>query len=92
MIETKLLDDAVTAGLESLALVLRKETPTKEDFTKARLGASIASTSVRYLSTINSMVSLRFRVAESIIKNAKERRKYLATSSPELKLLKQPRD
>lgn len=88
MINKGKLSEVVNSGLEVLGELMKAESPTKEVFGKARLAASMLSTAARLEATENSMISLRFRVALSILKTPKERRQYLAVSSPELKLLK----
>lgn len=88
MINEAKLSEAVNPGLEVLRKIFETDNPTKEQLRKAGLAASVLSTTARMEASKNSMVSLRFRVAQSILKTPKERKEYLIVSSPELKLLK----
>jgi hypothetical protein len=84
--ETK-LSKVIDSGLDKLIEIMKTDKPTKEDMDQARLGASLLSTGTRYLASQNSRLSLQLRVATMVLKDGKERRKYLAAASPELKLL-----
>ena len=84
--ETK-LTKAIDAGLDKLIAVMEDDKPTKEHLNQARLASSIISTGARYLAAQNSRLSLQLRVATMVLKDGKERKKYLAAANPELKFL-----
>ena len=88
MIDEKKLSEVVNEGLGTLNEIFKSDNPSKEQITRARLASSVLSTATRLEATKNSMISLRFRVAQGLLKSTKEKREYLLHSSPELKLLK----
>ena len=85
--EEKLIK-AVDSGLDVLIGVLKAEAPTKEQLIQARLASSVLSTGARYEATRNARLGMQIRVASMVLKDAKERKRYLSVASPELKLLK----
>lgn len=88
MINEERLGQAADAGLEKVIEVLKIETPTKEQLTQARIASSIVSTGIRHEATTNARLGMQIRVASLVLKDNKERKRYLAAASPELKLLK----
>jgi len=82
------LNQAVDSGLDVLIDVLKAPTPTKEQLIQARLASSVLSTGARYEATRNSRLGMQIRVASMVLKDTKERKRYLSAASPELKLLK----
>jgi len=87
LINEEKLGIAIDTGLDKLIDVLKTDEPKKEQLTLARLASSVLNTGARYQATQNAQLSLRVRVAQMVLKDNKERRKYLIASSPELKLL-----
>lgn len=87
LINEEKLSKAIDSGLDRLIGVMKDSKPTKENLNRARLASSILSTGARYLAAQNSRLSLQLRVASMVLKDGKERRKYLAAASPDLKLL-----
>lgn len=87
LIDEDKLEKAINGGLDKLIAVLKDAKPVKESLIQARLASSIVSTGARYMAAQNSRLSLQVRVASMVLKDTKERKKYLAAASPELKLL-----
>lgn len=87
-INTKKLKQAADVGLDNLIGVLKSEEPTKEQFTQARIASSVLSTAVRYEATRNARLGMIIRVASTVLTDKDQRREYLATTEPELRLLK----
>ena len=88
LIDEGKLSKAINTGLDQLIVIMKEDKPTKEQFTQARLAASMAGIGTRYLATKSATHSLNYRIAMTILKSQKERKEYLAVSSPSLKLLK----
>ena len=88
MVNEEKLGQAIDSGLDKLINVLKAESPTKEQLVQARLASSVLSTGARFEATRNARLSMQIRVASMVLKDTKERRRYLAAASPELKLLK----
>ena len=87
MVDQDKLNQAVENSLDVLMYILKAKSFTKEQLTRARIASSVLSTGARYQATQNARLSMQIRVASLVLKDNKERRKYLAASSPELKLL-----
>jgi hypothetical protein len=85
--ETELVETA-NSGVKVLGKLFKTDTPAKDQIAIARLASSNLSMYARLQATKSSMLSLRVRVAQSILKTPQERKQYLKISSPELKLLK----
>lgn len=88
MVNEGKLGQAMESGLDKLIDVLKIETPTKEQLIQARLASSVLSTGARFEATRNARLGMQIRVASMVLKDTKERKRYLAAASPELKLLK----
>jgi hypothetical protein len=82
------LSQAADVGLDKIMEVLKAETPSKEQLKQAGIASSIIATGVRHEATTNSRLGMQIRVASMVLKDDKERKRYLAAASPELKLLK----
>ena len=88
VINEEKLGQAIDIGLNKLIEIMKADAPGKDQLIQARLASSLVSTGARYLATQNSGLSLKMRLATMVLKDTKERKKYLAISVPELKLLK----
>ncbi len=88
MVNEDKLVQVIDSSLDTLVRVLKAETLAKEDLVLARLASSVLSTGARFEATKNSRLSMQIRVASMVLKDSKERKRYRAAASPELKLLK----
>ncbi|MBA7589937.1 hypothetical protein ES708_32036 [subsurface metagenome] len=88
MISEEKLSQAIDSGLDKLIVVIKAENPTKEQLVQARLASSVLSSGVHHEGTTNARLGMQIRVASMVLKDSKERKRYLAAASPELKLLK----
>lgn len=82
------METAINKGLGILSKTLSKDNPSDKLLKQARIASSILSTGARYEANQNARLGMKIRTASMILKDDKERRKYLEVSSPELKLLK----
>jgi len=88
MVNEEKLTQAADVGLDKVMEVLKAETPSREQLTQARIASSIVATGVRHEATANARLGMQIRVASMVLTDNKERKKYLAAASPELRLLK----
>jgi len=91
MIDKEKMETAINSGLTVLAKTLDEAMPTDLLLKQARIASSILSTGARYEANQNSRLGMQIRIATVTLKNIEERHKYLAISSPELKLLTKKR-
>ena len=76
----KLFKDSVRTVSEFLHNTLIS----KEDIQKARIASSAMSMYQRFRSTLNSEMSMKYRIAKDLSKDKAELEKYISITTPEL--------
>lgn len=87
MIDESKLEETITIGLNRIKEVLQTDKPGKDQLTQARIASSIIASGIRHEATTNARLGMQIRVASLVLKDTKDRKKYLSTASPELKLM-----
>lgn len=86
--EAKKVEEMFGQAVDEISKFLKSDTITKDDVAKARIASSAMSMYQRFRATLNGETSLKYRICKDLAKDKAELEKYIAITTPELKLKK----